>query len=78
MTAQVRNSDGDVLDSVDITKTGKKKVKFKFGKEEALGGDKKAEVTIVFTDTNGDKKNFQKNSDKIFDLNPNAQKTKCV
>ena len=73
MTAQVRNSDGDVLDSVDITKTGKKKVKFKFGKEEALGGDKKAEVTIVFTDTNGDKKNFQKNPEKIFDLDPNAQ-----
>ena len=64
MTAQVRNSDGDVLDSVDITKTGKKKVTFKFGKEEALGGDKKAEVTIVFTDTNGDKKNFQKISTK--------------
>ena len=64
MSAQIKNSEGDILDSVDIAKTKNSKLKFEFDKAEALGEEKKAELAIVFTDTNGDEKNLQKSSKK--------------
>jgi len=78
MLATLENSDGEVLDTIDITKTSNKKLKFNFDKEDALGGEKKATVSIVFNDTNGEEKNFQKNGNKTFDLDPEPQSFNSV
>ena len=73
MIAQIKNAEGDILDSIDITKTNKKILRFKFDKQEALGEDKKTKVSIVFNDTNGEEKNFQKNGRTFFNLDPDPQ-----
>ena len=70
MTAVLRNSDGDVLDTIVISDSGQgKKLVFEF-KKSALNSDN--DVEIVFEDSNGDEKNFEKN-DNTFDLSPDDQ-----
>ena len=70
MTAELRNSDGDVIDTITIGKNGKgKKLTFEFDKSD-LNGDN--DVEIVFQDDNGDAKNFEK-GDNTFDLSPDDQ-----
>ena len=70
MTAELRNSDGDVIDTIVISDSGQgKKLVFEFKKSE-LNGDN--DVEIVFKDSNGDEKNFKK-KDNTFDLSPDDQ-----
>ena len=72
MTAQVFNEDGDLLDSVNLGDS-RNKFKFDFDKDEALQGQKSADLTIKLTDTNGDSINLEKRNGAEYDLDSDEQ-----
>ena len=77
MTAEIRNSNGDILDSATLTDNGKK-LKFSFDKDVALDGRKKSKLTISFTDTNGSEGNLKKKNGDLSDLSPDNQSFKTT
>ena len=71
MTAEVYNENGDLLDSVDIKND--KNISFKFDKDNAFQGSKKADLTIKLIDNNGDDRNLSRKGGRLYDLDSDEQ-----
>ncbi len=67
----------DTLDTITISddEGSGKKLTFETeeSKEELFGGEATAEFKVVFTDENGDSRNFRKGETNLFDLDPDEQ-----
>lgn len=67
----------EILDTLTISddEGSGKKLMFETeeSKEELFGGEKTAEFKVVFTDQNGDDRNFRKGESNLFDLDPDEQ-----
>ena len=72
MIAQVFNEDGDLLDSINLNES-KSKLKFRFDKDDALQGEKNADLTIKLIDTNGDDINLKAADGSGLDLDSDEQ-----
>ena len=72
MIAQVFNEDGDLLDSINLNES-KSKLKFRFDKDDALQGEKNADLTIKLIDTNGDDINLNAADGSGLDLDSDEQ-----
>ena len=72
MTAEVYNEDGDLLDSVNLN-NDRKRVAFKFDKDSALEGSKKADLSIKLIDNNGEDFNFSGKGGRQYDLDADEQ-----
>ena len=72
MTAEIYNENGDLLDSVDLNNS-RKKVSFRFDKDEALQGANNADLTIKLIDNNGDELNLTRNGGRQYDLDTDQQ-----
>ena len=72
MTAEVYNEDGDLLDSVNLN-NDRKRVAFKFDKDSALEGSRKADLSIKLIDNNGEDFNFSGKGGRQYDLDTDEQ-----
>ena len=72
MTAEIYNESGDLLDSVDLNNS-RKKVSFRFDKDQALQGADSADLSIKLIDNNGDEVNLTRNGGGQYDLDADQQ-----
>ena len=70
MTAEIYNENGDLLDSLDLKK---RRFSRKINLDDALGGNRKADLTIKLIDNNGDDPNFTRRGRRSFDLSSDDQ-----